>query len=518
MKRTAGVAAATGILLISGCAASPAETPQGSDLPDSILSIMEQPVYEEGVWGLSVVDVETGDVVLTLNPDEKFLTGSTAKILSVTAALEVLGADATFTTPVVAVGEVTEGTLHGDLVLRGSGDLTLGGRTMADGTIEVPIFDHYDANALPGLATLSSQDPLAGLNELAQQVAAAGIDRVDGEVLVDDRLWDPVIVDDVPISPIVVNDNLVDLVLTPAPTVGDAATLEWLPQTAAYDVETTVTTGSADSGIDITITEDPEGTLVATGSVPLGAEPVVQTFQVEDPAIWARTLFIEALERAGIEVAADVVTASAASLPETAVLDAATPIAEFTSPPFSETARLINKVSHNLGANQLPLLLAVDAGERTLEAGLTIELGVLEAAGVDAGDVDITDGQGLEGNRITPAAMTTYLRHLTTTSTFQTFYDSTPILGVDGSLATVLPEGDPAIGMAHAKTGTLVAEGTSSAFVLETKALAGFVETAAGRNLAFAVFVNDVPVDDISAIFQANNDLGAIASQLYQLY
>ena len=56
-------------------------------------------------------------------------------------------------------------------------------------TIDVPIFDHDDANALPGIATLTPEDPLAGLDDLAAQIAASGIRRVAGDVVIDDRLW-----------------------------------------------------------------------------------------------------------------------------------------------------------------------------------------------------------------------------------------------------------------------------------------------------------------------------------------
>jgi D-alanyl-D-alanine carboxypeptidase/D-alanyl-D-alanine-endopeptidase (penicillin-binding protein 4) len=520
-SRTGFVAAlAAAALVLGGCTAGPEPDPgeSASPVPQSISAIMDQPIYADGRWGMSVVDLDSGDILFEINPDETFMTGSTAKIFSVTAALGSLGPDATFTTPVLAVGDVANGTLEGDLVLRGVGDLTLGGRTMADGTIDVPIFDHYDANALPGLATLTPEDPLAGLDNLARQVAAAGVTRVAGDVVVDDRLWDPVTLDEVPISPIVVNDNLVDLVLTPGAQEGDPATLEWRPQTAAYTPTAEVTTGAADSGIDLSIDDTGGGALAVTGSIPLGATPVVQTFQVPDPASWARTLFIEALERAGVRVDADPLASNPTGLAPVEELDGLTPIATFTSPPFSETARLINKVSHNLGANQLPLILAAEEGERTLDAGLALMMDVLGAAGLGPDDVVLADGQGLPENVVSPSGMTRYLEYLTGTPTFETFFDSTPILGVDGSLASVLPAGDPAIGHAHAKTGTLVAEGTTSAFLLQTKALAGYLDTAGGRNLAFAVFVNDVPIDEVSAVLQANNDLGAIASQLYQLY
>ncbi|GAA2951734.1 D-alanyl-D-alanine carboxypeptidase/D-alanyl-D-alanine endopeptidase [Microbacterium schleiferi] len=512
-RRTVTVAAIVCVATsVAACTAT-----SDADVPPTIAAIMDQPLYDGGRWGMSVIDIDSGETLIAVNPDDQFLTGSTAKVLSVTAALDLLGADATFTTPVIAAGTVGNGILEGDLILRGSGDLTLGGRTLPDGTLDVPIFDHYDANVLPGLATLTPEDPLTGLDDLAQQVAVSGIRTVTGDVLVDDRLWDPVVLDGVPISPIVVNDNLVDIVFTPGQEVGDPTTARSRPETAAYSLANRVSTADADSGIDITITER-DGILTATGTIPLGVDPVVQTYQVPEPAAWARTLFIEALARAGVTVEADPVSPSSATLPPSSELDQATPIATFTSPPFSETARLINKVSHNLGANQLPLLLAVQEGERTLEAGLARQMSVLEAAGLGPDDVVIADGQGLPGNRITPAAMTSYLVSLTGAPYFTTFLESTPILGVDGSLANVLPEGDPAIGSAHAKTGTLVGPGTDTPYLLETKALAGYLDAASGRHLAFAVFVNDVPITEVQAVLQANADLGAIASQLFQLY
>ena len=55
------------------------------------------------------------------NVDERFLTGSTAKIFSVTAALGEIDPDERFRTPVYAVGRVSGDTLTGDLVLQASG-------------------------------------------------------------------------------------------------------------------------------------------------------------------------------------------------------------------------------------------------------------------------------------------------------------------------------------------------------------------------------------------------------------
>ena len=78
-------------------------------------------------------------------------------------------------------------TVEGDLVLVGSGDPNLSGRIQAGDKLAFENEDHaYDASpdtrAVPG-------DPLAVIRELAAQVAAKGIKRVTGRVLVDVSLF-----------------------------------------------------------------------------------------------------------------------------------------------------------------------------------------------------------------------------------------------------------------------------------------------------------------------------------------
>jgi D-alanyl-D-alanine carboxypeptidase len=102
-----------------------------------------------------------------------------------------LGADHRPTTPVYRTGAVDgQGTLTGNLVLVGQGDLTFGGRRINANTIQVTDLDHGDANAL-GTAQLTPQDPLYGIDQLAAQVKAAGITTVKGDVAVDDRSSSP---------------------------------------------------------------------------------------------------------------------------------------------------------------------------------------------------------------------------------------------------------------------------------------------------------------------------------------
>ena len=95
-------------------------------------------------------------------------------------ALVELGPNHRFQTPLVRRGEVdARGTLHGDIILIAQGDLCLGGRTGADGTLVFKDEDHtYASGNLR--SEIVPTDPLAGLEHLAREVKAAGSRKSTG--------------------------------------------------------------------------------------------------------------------------------------------------------------------------------------------------------------------------------------------------------------------------------------------------------------------------------------------------
>src|SRR5215208_6385858 len=136
---------------------------------------MNSSFYKYGVWGYLEVDPSDGTTVRALGPpDRLYIPGSSTKLFSVSAALDDLGFDHRLKTPVYAQGSVKDGTLSGNLVLVASGDLTMGGRTAPNGTASYTPIDHTYADSVPG-ATLTPENPLAGLNEIAKQVRKSGI-------------------------------------------------------------------------------------------------------------------------------------------------------------------------------------------------------------------------------------------------------------------------------------------------------------------------------------------------------
>src|SRR5438552_18391274 len=202
----------------------PAPAGADDDLAAQIEAVIGRDEYRQAHWGILVVDAESGKTVYAHNPDHLFFPASTTKLYSCAAALAELGPDYRFETPVYARGAVKDGRLVGDLILVAQGDLTLGGRTEPGGHMAFKDHDHTYANGTDR-AELTATDPLAGLRELARQVAAAGIRRV-GDVLIDDRFFPrnrgsgsgPSL-----LTPIVVNDNVIDVIVTPADEPGKPA-------------------------------------------------------------------------------------------------------------------------------------------------------------------------------------------------------------------------------------------------------------------------------------------------------
>jgi D-alanyl-D-alanine carboxypeptidase/D-alanyl-D-alanine-endopeptidase (penicillin-binding protein 4) len=199
-------------------------------------------------------------------------------------------------------------------------------------------------------------------------------------------------------------------------------------------------------------------------------------------------------------------------------------VAEYTSPPFSEYARVILKVSHNLHASALPLLLAARHGEHTLEEGLKRQGTILKSLGLEPGTVSFGGGAGgARADLVTPRATVTLLRAMAARPEFPAYDAALPVLGRDGTLARSVAADSPARGHAHAKTGTFFVENDlDGTTVLTSKALAGYMETASGRSLVFAAFVNNVPLDapranrSVSdATAEAGRVLGKLCEALY---
>jgi len=464
-------------------------------------AVLASPGYQNGHWGILVVDRNTGRTVYERNAVQLFAPASVTKLFSTAAALIELGPGHRFQTPLVRRGEVdVKGTLHGDVILVAQGDLCMGGRTGPDGTLVFQDEDHtYAAGNLH--SQIVATDPLAGLDHLAREAQAAGIREVTGDVIVDDRLFAPAPTTGSgprAISPIMINDNVIDFLTEPAVKAGEPARVIFRPATQFVTMDAQVATTEAGQAPELSVRLVGSRRYAVRGRVPVGHARVVKIGEIEDPASFARTLLIEALRRRGVRVAASSLGQNNGSgLPARLEVLKLPKVAEYTSPPFSEYARVILKVSHNLHASTLPLLLAARHDERSLESGLRRQGEILKSLGVEPGTISFGGGAGgARADLVTPQATVVLLRAMAARPEFAAYDAALPVLGRDGTLAKAVSVDNPARGHAHAKTGTYFVENDlDGTIVLTSKALAGYLETASGRSLVFAAFVNNVPLD-----------------------
>jgi len=490
-----------------------------------IQQVTRRPEFKYAQFGIEFYDIAAGKVIYALNGDKLFVPGSTTKLFTEGTALALLGPNYRFHTRVYGTGPVdADGVLKGDLVLVAGGDLNLSARVRPDDTLAYVDNDHSYAGYLPGEAVPG--DPLLVLKKLATQVAEHGVKRVQGRVLVDNSLFTgekPEAGSGATISSIVVNDNLVDVTVTPGAREGQPTSILVSPLTSYLMVVNKTTTGTAQSEVSLHFSQDianADGshTVTLEGSVPAGWQAALATYKVTMPARFAQCAFVVALNVAGIqalvpppEPGLDFKTLARAYMPDNLV-------AEHVSAPLKAEVKVTLKVSQNLHAATMPYLLGALVAhqpENALQEGLNLEHGFLRKAGLDLTAASQADGIGGPGAAFTPDFMVRYLAYVSRQPFARDFFEALPIMGRDGTLAGI-QTGSRAVGHVRAKSGTYILyNGLNRELLLLGKELAGYVETRRGRRLAFALFVNQVPLPNVDKVEAVGELLGEIVSVAY---
>jgi D-alanyl-D-alanine carboxypeptidase/D-alanyl-D-alanine-endopeptidase (penicillin-binding protein 4) len=459
-------------------------------LPESIQQLIDSnAAARTAFWGIQIVDLSTGKTLYELNPDHFFVPASNTKLFSTALALTRLGPEFTFQTRVLAdAAPDGAGRIVGPLRLIGGGDPNLSARP-------VPY--------RRGPASPSGGNPLAAIEDLADQIAARGVKRVDGGIIGDDTcyVWQPYAVgwsvddpqsdDGPPISALTLTDNVLALGIHPGAAVGDPAGLTLNPPIEFYRIENRVRTVAAGGERRIHFKRIP-GSRDAQlwGIIPLRDRGTEMLVSVEDPAEFAARALQTALESRGISVMGAV--AARHLLPDELpdLTQAPSPPAEpegvelarRVSAPLLEDLRITSKVSQNLHA-ELALRAAARARRNvgSFEAGMEEMKTFLAGAGIDSGAWHLLDGSGLSRlDLVTPAAVVKLLRFMHDSPAGENFLSLLPIAAQDGTLSARFGE-TPAAGRVHAKTGSLA----------HVSALSGYIERPNGAWLAFSILVNN---------------------------
>lgn len=487
--------------LLAGTTAAKAAAPATSSatsqaaLAAQIDALIEQPRFAAAHWGIAVVSLDHGTTLYAHDADQLLQPASTAKLFTAALSLSALGQDYRIPTRLLASGPLRHGRLNGSLLLQGLGDPTLGTDSSADWA-----------------------------EQLATQAAAHGVRVVRGNLIADDSYfsgpahgsgWE---VDDtlssfaVSASAISVGENVVKVAVSPGSSPGRPARIQLDPAAANSMVISQLQTTAADARNDINLYRAPgHSTLQAFGSIAADAPAQHFELSVPDPARLAGLQLREALKRHGIRVSGSVRVLhwpqSDAALMASSVM-----LGEVWSPPLREVLLRGLKRSQNLYLQNL--LLAVGAREpaatpgfsNTESRGLKALQKMLDHAGIAPSTVLLSEGSGLSRrDLVTPRALARTLVYLSQQPYAQTLREALPIAGVDGTLAYRM-RGTAAENNVHAKTGSM-------SYV---SCLAGYVASASGEHLAFAIMLNNYDRPDDAPRISSDVDAIAVLLANYQ--
>jgi D-alanyl-D-alanine carboxypeptidase/D-alanyl-D-alanine-endopeptidase (penicillin-binding protein 4) len=485
------------VYLLLFCVSS-AVAQQPKTLPElraKIEEVLAKPELSSAMVGIKVVSLDNGRVLFEENAAKLLRPASNMKLYTVAAALDRLSPDYRFSTSVYAnTRPDAAGVVHGNLILYGRGDPSIAAR-------------------------FNNGDYFKAIDDLATRIAAAGVKRVEGDILGDESYfvgakygsgwnWEDLTwYYGAEITPLTANDNALDLFVKPGTAIGQPALITTGPPDPLLTIVNKVTTSAKGLRRDISIHRGlGENTITITGSIPLEDRGYTGGIGISHPGLLFVYMLRSSLAQKGVVItgASRVSGATAApalitSVPISGTNGSATPalqneIATLQSPPFSVVAANTLKPSQNLytelilrtlGKVTPPPATMTNVSPTSEELGLEAVKSFLKTVGLRPEALVLDDGSGLSRNDMITAEASVQLLTFMSKHRYATvFRDALPIGGVDGTLRNRF-KGTPAENNVRAKTGSL-----SSA-----ASLGGYLTTAGGEKLAFSIMVNNYPRD-----------------------
>lgn len=453
---------------------------------------IQQPRFAAAAWGIAVVSLDSGRTLYAHGADRLLQPASTAKLFTAALSLSELGPDYRTSTQLLADGKISNGRLDGPLILRGGGDPTLGVESSGDWA-----------------------------ERMASQAAAQGLRFVRGGLIADDTGfagpahgsgWEAEDLQSwfaVPASALSVNENSARVTVTPAAAAGQPATISMTPQEALPSIEGRLLTTARRTPDNINLYRGPgDDTLHVFGSVAAGGHPRDFKLAMADPARVAALQLSHALKIHRVQIIGKL---RVVRWPQPSPMSSTSPklLAEVRSPTVASILERGLKRSQNLYLQNLLLTVGANqpssahAGFVSSESrGIQALRRLLKVIGIEPSASQIGEGTGLSRrDLVTPAAMVRLLSYLAAQPYAALVRDALPIAGVDGTLIGHMRR-TAAENNVHAKTGSM----------RYVHCLAGYVTTAGGERLAFAIMLNNYERPDRAP--STSSDVDAIAIML----
>lgn len=438
-------------LLSAGCLLSA----HAAQLPEEFLTALAQAGIPPDHVAIMIQPLDAVEPVLSHNADAALNPASVMKLVTSFAALNQLGPSYAWRTDVWADGNVVDGVLTGNLVIKGHGDptLTLERMWLLQRTVRAHGIRHVYGNLVLDAShfSLPKSDPGAFDGEpLATYNAAPGALLANYNAIV------------LRLKPVNGSVQVTPDVVLPGVTL--AAQLVLTEQAGCN--------GSKDA-IKPYVFAGERRVVALTGMYPRGCGEQTLSLSLFDATTSFDLIFRGLWAEAGGTISGATVLAAA---------PASEPLLSFASPPLSEALIRLNKYSNNLMTRALLLTLGAEkyGAPATLEKGIDAVTEALTQRGISTRKLVLENGAGLSRiERISASALTQLLRAAYQSPLFAEFESAMPIVAVDGTLKKRF-NGSTLAGNAHLKTGSL----------RDVRALAGYVMNAQGQRVSFVMLVN----------------------------
>ena len=446
----------------------------GAQTPAPVKWLLQAPYMRGASFSLVVKDVQEGRTVYSYDTDRLQSPASVLKTVATATALEILGDDYRYPTTLEYDGILENGTLEGNLYIKGSGDPSLGSSHFAPGQNKF-------------------------LSTWIAALQKAGIKHITGSVISDESIFDT---EGVSIKwlredmgnyyapgsyGISIFDNMYKLSLQ----TGAAGTRPVLKGTEPdipfirFKNYLKAAPVSSDSAYIIGAPLDDVRYLY--GVLPANREAYVLKGDIPDPALYLARYLTDQLQQKGIRVDGSPSCYRIEVEENRWKKGERKEIVTTYSPTLREIASICNHVSHNLYADALVKTVGLQYKPRRNEMissfgrGVQVVKEYWEKKGLDVFPLRMNDGSGLApADKVSAGFMGELLVYMATESAVSdAFIASLPQAGIEGSVRNFL-KGSKLQGKAHLKSGGITG----------VRSYAGYI-TKDGKTYAVAVFSNN---------------------------
>lgn len=417
---------------------------------DAAAAVLREERFAHAIWGM-LAEEEDGTVLLDHNSRLLMTPASTRKLFAAAFIDDCLPLDAQIETPIFLTGAVRNGVLEGDVVIRGEGDPSLGGRLWED------------------------RDDLFA--EVHDALRDRGVRRISGGVVADVSQFDRVTIPpswkvgnlaqdySAPVDALAFNENVVGVRVNAEGCSATVTTDPWF-----VPVSTDLRCGTSEN---LQFATDETNRVHVTGTLDRSKahHSVTELPAASNPALYAAQALDAELRLRGVEIAK-------APRVSTSPIADGEPVATLDSPFAESLLSTVLKASQNLYAEMLLKRLSRVRPASYADA-LEQERAFLQAAaGIDPDETSFVDASGLSPDDLaTPRAEVQILRHVMAPGRRERFLRLFEHPGGDGTLARRLAGLERRV---YAKTG----------YIAGTTALSGIVVRPDGKLRYFSLIVN----------------------------